>query len=330
MSRAFQSILILSLSAFVILTAALLPVQAQDDGAPAAMPTVAAPATPTVIPKPLPAHVLTAERTTVELYFDGLAQGQTGLIRAAGDGLAGARARFLNELVDFFPADDGSFYGLISISMEQTARTYDLDVLVWYSDNTRQTINTQVGLVIGAFVRQEVNVPPDKAYLVDPEIERNELARLESIFSTVTPSVLWGANGFQLPIPGAELTSAFGAFRNFNQTMQTRHTGWDLRATLGQPVMASAAGRVAYTGLMDIRGNIVVIDHGYGVFTTYCHFSQVHVTRGQTITQGQVLGTVGNTGRTSGPHFHWEVAVNGEFVDAVQFTQMWKPNAPPA
>ena len=77
---------------------------------------------------------------------------------------------------------------------------------------------------------------------------------------------------------------------------------------------------------MDIRGNIVVINHGMGVFSTYNHFSQVHVTRGQTIAAGQVLGVVGNTGRTSGPHFHWEIAVNGNFVDAIQFMQMWKPS----
>jgi murein DD-endopeptidase MepM/ murein hydrolase activator NlpD len=70
----------------------------------------------------------------------------------------------------------------------------------------------------------------------------------------------------------------------------------------------------------------VVIDHGYGVFTTYSHLSQTHVTRGQSITAGQVIGTVGSSGRTSGAHFHWEIAVNGDFVDAKQFLEMWKPS----
>jgi Peptidase family M23 len=312
------------LLALIVFANPFLPVMAQD-GSSGPLPTPFAPATPTAIPRPPPANIITQDRATVELHFTGLAQGDTGVIHVSGAGLAGARIRFLNLLTDTFSAADDGFYGLVSVSMEQTARKYDLDVLVWYDDNSRQTINTQVEVSPGKFVKQEVTVPPDKAFLVDPEIERNELAKLDSVFSLVTLEKLWDAGGFQVPIPGAELTSAFGAFRTFNGSFQTRHTGWDFRATLGQPVLASAAGKVAYTGLMDIRGSIVVIDHGYGIFSTYNHFSQVHVTRGQSIAQGQVLGTVGSTGRTSGSHFHWEVAVNGEFVDALQFIQIWKP-----
>jgi hypothetical protein len=289
------------------------------------MPTPGAVTTPTTIPRPLPASTITQDRATLEVYFTSLDQGQTGLLHVTGQGLAGARARFLDKLIDFFPIPNDGYYAFIAVSMELTPRKYDLDVFVWYDDESRDTINTQVEVDTGDFIQQDVTIGQDKAYLVDPEIERDELARLQSIFSTVTPEQLWDTNGFQLPIPGGELTSPFGAFRTFNETMQTRHTGWDIRATLGQPVMASAAGRVAYTGLLDIHGNFVAIDHGYGVYSTYSHFSQVHVTQGQTITQGQVIGLVGNTGRTSGPHFHWEIAVNDTFVDAIQFLNMWKP-----
>jgi murein DD-endopeptidase MepM/ murein hydrolase activator NlpD len=302
----------------------LLPVTAQDAGG-TTMPTPFAPATPTPIPRPQPTNVLTQNRATLEVYFSSLAQGGTGLLHVTGTGIAGAKSNFLDNLVDFFPMPNVGFYGLVSASMEQTARNYNLDVLVWYEDGTRDTISTKVDVTTGTFIKQTVTLAPDKAYLADPEIERNEFAKLESIFSTNTPQRLWDSSGFQLPIPGGELTSPFGAFRNFNGTMDTRHTGWDIRATLGQPVMASTAGKVVYTGLMEIRGNIVVVDHGMGVFSTYNHFSQTHVTRGQTINAGQVLGVVGNTGRTSGPHFHWEIIVNDNFVDAIQFIQMWKP-----
>ncbi len=302
----------------------LLPVTAQDGGNPT-MPTPAVPATPTPIPRPLPDNVLNQNGTTLEVYFTSLAQGSAGVLHVTGENVAGAKSSFLDNLVDFFPMPNDGFYGFVSVSMEQTARNYNLDVLVWYQDGTRQTISTKVDVTVGAFIKQVVTLAPDKAYLADPEIERNEFAKLEAIFSTLTPERLWDSSGFQLPIPGGELTSPFGAFRNFNSVMDTRHTGWDIKATLGQPVMASASGTVAYTGLMDIRGNIVVVNHGMGVFTTYNHFSQTHVTRGQSINAGQVLGVVGNTGRTSGPHFHWEIIVNGNFVDSIQFMQMWKP-----
>ncbi len=311
----------------LVLLALGVPVAAQDSGPDAPLPTPAAPVTAVPIPRPLPVQTLTQGHATLELFFSELPQGSTGVLRVTGEGLAGARARFLNELIEFFAVEGDGFYAFIAPSMEQSARQYSLDVFTWYADNTRETINTQVNVTVGKFIRQEVTLGPDKSYLVDPEIERNELAHLESVFSTVTPQQLWDSKGFELPIPGGTLTSPFGAFRNFNLAMETRHTGWDLRAPLGQPILASASGTVAYAGFMDIRGNIVIIDHGWGVFSTYCHFAQIHVTRGQTISEGQVLGTVGNTGRTSGPHFHWEIAVNGSFVDAEQFLLMWKPGA---
>ena len=300
-------------------------VSAQDETPEVAMPTPGLVPSSTPIPRPLPSNTLTQDRVTLEFYFTTLAQGNTGLLHVTGDGLQGARARFMNKLIEFFPEPDDGFYGFVAVSMDQSPRKYDLDIFTWFDDESRETINTQVEVTLGSFIKQDVTLAPDKAYLADPEIERNELARMESIFDNVTTTQLWDANGFQLPIPGGELTSPFGAFRTFNGTLETRHTGWDIRATLGQPIMASASGTVAYTGLMDIHGNFVAIDHGYGVYSTYSHFSQVHVTRGQSITQGQVLGTVGSTGRTSGPHFHWEIVVNGVYVDSIQFMQMWKP-----
>ena len=82
---------------------------------------------------------------------------------------------------------------------------------------------------------------------------------------------------------------------------------------------------MAFAGLMDIRGNYVVIDHGHGVYTGYAHFSQIHVTRGQTIAAGQVIGVTGDTGRSSGPHLHWEMNINGDWVDVANVSRMWLP-----
>jgi murein DD-endopeptidase MepM/ murein hydrolase activator NlpD len=195
---------------------------------------------------------------------------------------------------------------------------------VTYADGVQTTLQMQIMVVLGSFIRQNVSLPADKGYLLDIETERNELARLDSVYAGYTELRGWDETGFQLPI-SANLTSPFGAFRTFNGTLNTRHTGWDIRTTLGQPVAASAAGRVVYSGWLDIRGNGVIIDHGYGVFSGYSHFDQVNVRRGDTVTKGQILGLTGATGRTSGPHFHWEMAVNGAFVDSLQFITMWMP-----
>ena len=280
------------------------------------------PATP--LPRPLPTRVVADGDIRLAIYFDSIAQGQAGVAEITAPNMIGARAQFLDRRTEFFPMPDGGYYGLLSASMERNPRTYDLTVFVLYADGTSHAVTTPVEVIRGAFIRQEVTVAGDKTNLLDPVLERSELARMESIFSVFTPERMWDEGGFQLPLD-TPLTSTFGAFRTFNGSIPSRHTGWDQRAPIGTPVMASATGRVAFTGELDIRGNHVVIDHGYGVFTTYSHFSQIHVTRGQFVSKGQVIGVTGETGRAGGPHFHWEVAVNGEFVDGVEFLQMWLP-----
>lgn len=290
-----------------------------------AAPTLTPAPTPTPFPKPAPMSLIEENGVTLALYFPSIPQGQTGIIEVQGEGIVGARVRFLNEMLDFFPGSDGGLYAILSVGMEQTPRNYELAVFAWDADDQRVTVNTEITVVLGRFIREDITLPPDRSFLVDAEIERSELARMESIFSTHTPERGWDEFGFQYPILNSSLTSPFGVFRTFNGTLRTRHTGWDIRTILGNPILASAGGTVAYAGLMDIRGNMVTIDHGHGVFSTYSHLSQIHVTRGQSIIKGQIIGTTGDTGRSSGPHFHWEMAVNGEFIDSDVFINTWQP-----
>jgi len=213
---------------------------------------------------------------------------------------------------------------LVAVGMEQGVGTYDLEMVVRFADESSITLTPSIEVVLGSFISQSITISEDLGYLVDPVIERHELAQLGSIFDTFTLEQFWDETGFQWPIE-ASLTSPFGAFRVFNETTTSRHTGWDMRAQMGLPVAATAAGRVAFAGVLDLRGNYVLIDHGYGIYSGYAHLSVVDVTRGQDISAGQIIGQVGSSGRSGGAHFHWEMAVNREWVDSVEFTAMWMP-----
>lgn len=274
---------------------------------------------------PIPSQVLTDGRNaSLALYFDTLKQGGIGVLHLYGEGITDARAQFVRELWSFVPANDG-LYLLLPIGIDLTARQYVLSVSVGYADRTRTLIETLLTVSSGGYGRQEFIVPPDKAYLIAPEIERLEYAHLSGLIDS-TPALprAWDEWGFSLPST-SEITSAFGFYRTLNNTTQTRHTGWDFRAVPGSMVVASAGGEVVYADALDIRGNYVFIHHGYGVFSGYAHLSQFLVTRGQTIQRGQAIGLSGNTGRSNGPHLHWEVNVNGKWVDGVQLTEMWLP-----
>jgi murein DD-endopeptidase MepM/ murein hydrolase activator NlpD len=121
------------------------------------------------------------------------------------------------------------------------------------------------------------------------------------------------------PVVG-KLESGYGGRRNpFGGSGYEFHTGQDIDAQTGDPVVAGATGTVTFAGVQNGYGNLVVIDHGGGLTTRYGHLSHVDVNQAQTVTRGQFIGRVGSTGRSTGPHLHYEIRINDEPVNPLQY-----------
>ncbi|GAB4574636.1 MAG: hypothetical protein Kow0077_22200 [Anaerolineae bacterium] len=262
-----------------------------------------------------------ADWVTVVLPEEGLPQGGVGLVQVPGADITEVRLRFLNRLLPAYMRNN-TWYGLLAANMEQKPGTYPLEVMVWFEDGTSTTWQGEVEVVDGDFIRQDVTISDNLGYLLEPEVDRAERARLTAIFNEASDTPYWDT--FEKPLD-AEFTSPFGAWRLYNQSLWGRHTGVDLRGAAGLPLLAPAAGRVVLAEKLDVRGNYVLIDHGMGVYSGIAHLSEIHVTRGQIVRQGQVIGLSGSTGRSSGPHIHWEMAVNGEWIDPQQFLTLALP-----
>lgn len=283
----------------------------------------------TVVPekvRPQPAQTLEANGVQAALLFPSLPQGGVGVIELRGDNITEARVLFGKNDIHFIrdSRDASLWYALVVADIDLQPRDYGITILIRREDGATDILTSTVPVTNAAFIRQQFAVPSNISYLINPEVERNEFARIDAITNTITDEPLWDENGFMLPID-ANITSGFGQYRILNQSVQTRHTGWDQRAPVGTQVGAIAAGTVAYAGQLDIRGNYIMINHGWGIYSGYAHLSQMNVERGQSVQQGQIIGLSGNTGRSSGPHLHWEIVVNREWVDSLNFINLWLP-----
>jgi murein DD-endopeptidase MepM/ murein hydrolase activator NlpD len=122
------------------------------------------------------------------------------------------------------------------------------------------------------------------------------------------------------PVIGeTDMSSPFGMRMDPFLGRPAIHTGIDLRGEVGEPVRATATGKVTIAGREGGYGNMVEISHGNGLATRYGHLSEISVKMGQTVRIGEIVGRIGSTGRSTGPHLHYETRVNGEAVDPQKF-----------
>jgi len=153
----------------------------------------------------------------------------------------------------------------------------------------------------GAFERQLYRI----------NVTRTQMQRLNATLTLVP---------YRKPVIGeVEFTSGFGVRSDPFLGRPAMHTGLDFRAATGDPVRATANGKVASSGWMGGYGRMVEIDHGNGLSTRYGHLSEIHVRVGDVIKIGQVIGAVGSTGRSTGPHLHYETRIDGDAVDPQKF-----------
>lgn len=180
------------------------------------------------------------------------------------------------------------------------------------------------------FPTQPLTLPKGMVDLDAPTLARVETEReeLKAALAAGAAERLW-RGPFRIPVDGGQPTGGFGLRRILNGQPRSPHTGYDWAAPAGTPVLAANTGRAALVAEHFFAGRNVVLDHGLGLFTLYFHLTEARVAPGESVNAGQVIGTVGATGRVTGPHLHFAVLLNGARVDPEALLRLAPPEESP-
>jgi murein DD-endopeptidase MepM/ murein hydrolase activator NlpD len=176
-----------------------------------------------------------------------------------------------------------------------------------------------------AYREQHLEVAPSFVSLSEENLARvgGERKIIDAALSNWRAAELDGV-GLEKPVAGSH-SSSFGSRRFFNGEARSPHSGMDISANAGVPILAPRAGVVTAIGDYYFNGNTVIVDHGQGYITMYCHLSEIGVEEGQTLLVGESLGLVGATGRVTGAHLHFGTYINGNAVDAALLLEKGSP-----
>jgi hypothetical protein len=213
-----------------------------------------------------------------------------------------------------FRGKGGWVMGLVAADME--AKPGVREMTIWVEGGT---FRAQVTVTDPGFEAQRLKLPR-RMVDFDPEaqerIER-EVTLIKGAWVRTMAQSMW-TSPFIMPVLGP-VTSEFGSRRVLNGKARSPHNGIDIAAPEGAPVAASNVGRVALTGDFLINGRTVILDHGLGLYTVYSHLRDVFVNEGEMVEGGFVIGTVGSTGRATGPHLHFSVRLGDTRVSPEEF-----------
>ena len=204
--------------------------------------------------------------------------------------------------------------------VSQTSRPYFIYAESYFSDMKEKKCvgeNVEIKIIVRNkdFPFEELKVDRKRVSLNKKDLARvvRERKILKSVYSgqKLEKSI---DSVFKLPL-NSKVTSDYGKRRLYNKERKGQHLGIDFRAKVGKPIGASNKGRVVLAKDLFYTGNTVIVYHGLGIFTVYGHLSKINVRENQNINKGEILGLAGKTGRVTGPHLHWGVKVNGQWVN---------------
>lgn len=233
--------------------------------------------------------------------------------------------RFDGEPLRVFEGQE-DMVALSSVPLGGERREHTIEVTLRDGFDREVTLTRTLHVLPEVHAVQELNVAGSVLAAVTPEnvaLERDVVD--DAYASTQHPDAPLWSEPFKLPAEG-RFTSPYGLPRRYSAGGRVSyHHGTDIAAPEGTPIQATNKGRVMTAQFLPIKGGFTIIDHGSSVFSFYLHQSRIHVEPGQLVERGEVIGEIGTTGLSTGPHLHWEMRVNTISTDPMSWVDRVLP-----
>lgn len=256
--------------------------------------------------------------TALQIGPPDFREGESARIVLRTSAPARVRGNFLDAELHFMPDQTGQVHAaLFGIPLNVAAGYHALRIEVQEGANVTG-FQWPLEVQEGVFGREAIFLSQDDLDTLDRETENAELALLQHLASGFRPGRWF--DGMLLRPSVGRITSHYGALRSYNNGAWDRvHHGVDFAAATGTKVRAVADGLVVLATDLNVRGLSIMLDHGLGVFSGYWHLSSIDVAVGQFVRADTVIGRVGNSGRSTGSHLHWQLWVTGVSVEPLQW-----------
>lgn len=221
-----------------------------------------------------------------------------------------------NKQFNFNNCGEGCFIALGVVDIETRPGIYRIKLHIG-----KKMLNLKLAVRRISFPTLFLTLPEDKVSLSPEDMKRveREAERLNTIWKTASERFWEGS--FMLPLEN-DISTLFGTKRIINRKKISIHKGTDMRGKEGEEVKASNRGRVVLAEELFFGGNTIILDHGQGIFTIYMHLSAFNVKPEDIVSRGEIVGFVGSTGRSSGPHLHFGVKVMEASADPVSLVKL--------
>jgi len=227
----------------------------------------------------------------------------------SNDTAALPEAEFGGRKIDFYQDSGNHFIALVPVDINTSPKKYSIKVR---SGKSRKI--TYINVKPFKFPTIKMTLPKEKVTLSPENLKRAE-KEVDIMNKVLSQSTGRKWNGIFTTPTNTEVSEVFGVKRIMNKKHNSVHRGVDFRGKMGTPVKAVNSGTVVLKKNLFFGGNTLVVDHGMGLFSIYMHLSEFHVTEGETVSKGQLIGLVGMTGRATGPHLHFGFKLEGVSVN---------------